>query len=104
MFFKMQNENPAAMCHPERGQRPRRSFGSEASRNGQNQAPWRAGIYKGVFVTFHGQSYFSLQIGGSETVALRMCANTYFDTICVQVIKMRTVKLSDKLEFDTITI
>ena len=40
-----------------------------------------------------------------------MCANTYFDTICihlikicVQVIKMRTVKLTDKLEFDTITI
>ena len=28
-----------------------------------------------------------------------MCANTYFDTICVQEIKMRTVKLTDKLEF-----
>ena len=44
----------------------RRSFGSEASRNGQNQAPWRAGIYEGAFVTFHRQSYFSLQIGGSK--------------------------------------
>ena len=37
---------------------------------------------------------------------LFLCANTYFDTICVhlikicvQIIKMRTVKLTDKLEF-----
>ena len=46
------------MRHPERGQRPRRSFKSVAKRNGQNQALQRAGIYEGVFVTFHRQSYF----------------------------------------------
>ena len=44
--------NAPSTRHPERGQRPRRSFGSGAKRNGQNQAPWRAGIYEGLFVTF----------------------------------------------------
>ena len=44
--------NAPSTRHPERGQRPRRSFGSGAKRNGQNQALQRAGIYKGVFVTF----------------------------------------------------
>ena len=33
--------------HPERAP-ARRSFGSGASRNGQNQAPWRAGIYEEI--------------------------------------------------------
>ena len=28
-----------------------------------------------------------------------LCVNTYFDTICVQIIKMLTAKLTDKLEF-----
>ncbi len=42
----------------------RRSFGSGATRNGQNQAPWRAGIYEGVFVTFYRQSYFPHKTAG----------------------------------------
>jgi len=33
--------------HPERAP-ARRSFGSGASRNGQKQAPWRAGIYEEI--------------------------------------------------------
>ena len=40
-----------------------------------------------------------------------LCANTYFDTICVHPLKsaytlskMRTVKLTDKLEFERIII
>ena len=39
-------------------------------------------------------------------LAISVCANTYFDTICVHPLKsaytlskMRTVKLTDKLEF-----
>lgn len=42
-------------------------------------------------------------------MAFYLCANTYFDTICVhlikicvQLIKMRTVKLTDKLEFNSL--
>ena len=58
--------NPTAMRHPERGQRPRRSFGSVAKRNGQNQAHWRAGIYEGVFVTLHRRSYFSHGCGRTQ--------------------------------------
>ena len=64
--------NPTAMRHPERGQRPRRSFGSVAKRNGQNQAHWRAGIYEGVFVTLHRRSYFSHEHGRTQ------CAPTEF--------------------------
>ena len=64
--------NPTAMRHPERGQRPRRSFGSVAKRNGQNQAHWRAGIYEGVFVTLHRRSYFSHGCGRTQ------CAPTSF--------------------------
>ena len=35
-------------------------------RNGQNQAPWRVGIYEGVFVTFHRQSYFTYKSAGAR--------------------------------------
>lgn len=40
-----------------------------------------------------------------------MCANTYFDTICVHLVEiayslpqMRTIKLTDKLEFSELII
>ena len=63
---------PTAVRHPERGRRPRRSFGSVASRNGQNQALQRAGIYEEVFVTFHRQSYFPTN-AGARSAPLRVC-------------------------------
>ena len=71
----MQNANPTAIRHPERAP-ARRSFGSVAKRNGQNQAPWRAGIYEGVFVTFHRQSYFFHRYGRTQCAPTSLCEHT----------------------------
>ena len=57
-------EHPSTR-HPERAS-ARRSFGSVAKRNGQNQALQRAGIYEEVFVTFHRQSYFTCKPVGAR--------------------------------------
>ena len=57
-------EHPSTR-HPERAS-ARRSFGSVAKRNGQNQALQRAGIYEEVFVTFHRQSYFTCKPVGAS--------------------------------------
>ena len=62
----MQNADPTAIHHPERGQRPRRSFAEGALHfltNYSNQPKradakpaQRAGIYEGVFVTLQNRT------------------------------------------------
>ena len=79
--------NPTAVRHPERGQRPRRSFAEGALQvltNYSNQPKradakpaQRAGIYEGVFVTFQRHSYFSTNAGRRGRRPLRICVNPH---------------------------